>query len=229
MNARCEEFRAELEAALAGASGALARLASQAHAGECPACRAELARELALDALLDRAPAPAAPSSLARRVLAALAPQRSTPLPDDGELDELLARVPAPRAPAALSRRVLHALAPVRAPRGRRSDWRPGRRPGRRQWLVAAAAMLLGWLALWIWVARRPAEERPGLVDVPEEPEALEADEELVLYTVERWELLNDADLDLWLASLDPLDELFIEYTDGETLLEEGPARARKE
>lgn len=223
---RCEEFRTELEAALAGASGALARLASHPHARECATCRAGHARELALDALLDRATHEegplAVPPGLARAVLASVAPLRSMPEPqDERELDELLAAVPAPRAPAALSRRVLHALAPVRAPRRRR--------PGRSQWLVAAAAVVLAWLALWAWKSRAPEGVGPGLVDVPEVPDPLEADEELVLYAVERWELLDDADLDLWLASLDPLDELLIEYGGGETLLEEGPERAREE
>jgi hypothetical protein len=43
---------------------------------------------------------------------------------------------------------------------------------------------------------------------------ALEADAELLAYVAERWELLHDADLDVWLASLAPLDELLVEYAD---------------
>ncbi|NOT30906.1 MAG: hypothetical protein HOP15_10710, partial [Planctomycetes bacterium] len=47
----------------------------------------------------------------------------------------------------------------------------------------------------------------------------LETDEELLAYTVERWELVHDEDLDVWLASLDPVDELLLEYD--ESLLQD--------
>ena len=41
----------------------------------------------------------------------------------------------------------------------------------------------------------------------------LEQDDELVAYALERWELLHDDDLDLWLASLDPDAQVLMEYS----------------
>jgi hypothetical protein len=220
----CAPFRVELERALAGAPGALARLARHEHARACAACRAELSRDL--DGLLERLPAPAAPPALAREVLARLADERAPAVAravspsdglDPGDLESLLGQVPAPRVPAGLAARVLEGLAPERA--------EPRRRLARRGWLASAAAVAAS-LALWGWsVLRSPARN----VELAQGTGAdLEADEELLIYAVERWELLQDEDLDLWLASLDPVDELLIEYADGEPWLDDG-SRATSE
>jgi hypothetical protein len=71
------------------------------------------------------------------------------------------------------------------------------------------------------WWGRRPepvAPPDPELARV-----VLEGDEELLEYAVENWELLHDEDLDLWLASLAPLDELLIELADEPSWIETAP------
>lgn len=222
----CVHFRVELERALASSPGALAPLARHAHARSCAECRAELAREGALEALLARLPAPEAPPALAQRVLECLADERVGAVPpaahpghgaqEETELDELLARLPVPRAPVGLAGRVLKRVAPARVPA------RPG--SARRAWLLLAAAVLLGGLTTWAWSMLRPAAPR---VDLAQGTDAeLEAEEELLAYAVERWELLQDEDLDLWLASLDPVDELLIEFAADETWLDDGTHEA---
>ncbi len=224
MSTACERFRVALEHALAGGPERLTSLGCDEHAQACAVCRAELARERGLERLLARVPVPEAPAELSRRVLAGLAAARrapgTEPVPTDepgapeerDELDELLANVPAPLAPPGLASRVLAALASARAAR-------PARVSRRASWLVAAG--LLAAAALWAWWQRPDPATPPALVHESERgPELdLESDEELLAYAVEHWELLHDADLDVWLASLDPLDELLLEYD--ELLLED--------
>jgi hypothetical protein len=219
----CAPFRAELERALAGPAGELARLARHEHVLACGSCRAELARERDLERLLDRLPAPAVPSALARRVRARLANERGEPLavaddtePAESELEKLLERVPAPRVPAGLGERVLRGVAAEREARRAK--------PERRAWLLVAAAVLLAALALWGWNALPRVAPRGEVAQGA--PAMLEDDEELVAYAVERWELLHDEDLDLLLASLDPADELLIEYAVDESWLEDGSGEA---
>src|SRR5262249_53591163 len=89
----------------------------------------------------------------------------------------------------------------------------------RRPLLLVAAAVILAGLTTWILF--RPAARRIETVQAPD----LESDEELLTYTVEHWELLHDDDLDVWLASLDPTEELLIEYADGATWLDDGDNR----
>jgi len=218
MSTECKRFRAALEDAAGGPPERLAALADDSHVRACDACRRELARERGLERLLDAVPAPEAPAGLSRRVLAALASERSKAAArehghehdaaeGERELDELLARVPAPVVPAGLAARVLAGLAPVRAPRATR--------PVSLRRLVLVAAVVLVALGLWAWTKQRARREEAQLVD--QSDAALESDEELLAYTVERWELLHDEDLDVWLASLDPVDELLIdEYADGD-------------
>ncbi|HEX6882636.1 MAG TPA: hypothetical protein VF530_04590 [Planctomycetota bacterium] len=208
MSTSCAEFRIALEAALAGPEGRRAALAQDAHVAACAGCRAELAREQRLERALAAVPAVVVPPALARRVLARLAPERDAA---GGELDELLARVPPPTVPAGLAGAVLAGLAPERA-RARRG---PSGRLGPAWLLAAAAGLVLGWLLL----ARRaaPAEIRHELARAAL---ALEADEELLAYALEHWELLHDEDLDLWLASLDPVDELLMEVAGEEPWLD---------
>src|SRR6185503_16018180 len=99
-------------------------------------------------------------------------------------------------------------------------------RSSRRSWVWGLAAGLLVGLGFWGWTMARAAAPR---VDLAQGTGAeLEADEELLTYAVERWELLQDEDLDLWLASLDPVDELLIEYAADETWLDDGAHEARK-
>jgi hypothetical protein len=197
----CADFRAELEEALAGPEQRRAALARHAHVATCASCRSELVREERLERLLAHAPTPEAPRELATNLLRRLEPTRG-PAGDPGdELDEYLARVPAPIVPKELADRILTSLAPARRPR---RAW-----AGRLVLLALAAAVLLAW----ILVARRarPEEIRAELARAAVE---LEADEELLVYALERWELLHEDDLDLWLASLDPLDECLMEVAD---------------
>lgn len=228
----CADFRFALERALGSSRGALARLEQHEHVRSCAACRTELRREARLDALLEIQPAPAIPPALAQRILARLEGERSpvgsSALPeragredaelDDTELDELLGRLPRPRVPAGLAERVLEGVKEAREPRRARSAWRV--------WSLGIAAGLLVGLGFWYWNASRPEAPR---VDLALGSNAdLEADEELLTYAVERWELLQDEDLDLWLASLDPVDELLIEYAADETWLDDGAHEERK-
>lgn len=229
MSTDCTRFRAELEEALARPSGALLRLADTAHARGCDECRQELARELGLERLLARVPVPQVPPALARRVLAGLAGDRlaaESLVPEidalandvlaNVELEQLLGSVPAPVVPAGLAGRVLVGLAPARTPALKPRSRRP------RLWLAAAG--LLAAAALWAWNARRPSRALPEVVQGSrlELDTDLETDEELLAYAVEHWELLHDEDLDVWLASLDPVDELLMEYSDDEGLFADG-------
>lgn len=228
MSTSCAEFRSLLEEVQAGGQDARALLGDDAHARTCNACRAELARELALDRLLAGLPAPATPAALAHGVLAALAAERARPTPaaeasavdslaaDLGEFEELLGELPAPRIPGGLSERVLAGVAHARPAR-------PRRRFG---WLLAVAASLAA-VALWSWNASRGDEAR--LEVAQGEPLDLEQDSDLLAYAVEHWELLHDEDLDVWLASLDPLDELLLEYAGDETWPEDGETSASPE
>lgn len=222
MKTACTRFRSELERSVGGPRAAWERIAQDEHARACVACRAELAREMNLERLLGHDPEPLVPAGLSGRVLAALASQRTGHASseeghvhqDTDGLDELLERVPAPHVPADLAERVLRGVAPERRPPLPRVS----------VWLAVAAVVLAG-LALWSWSAFRTQEKELELA-----ASELEADPELLAYAVEQWELLNDADLDVWLASLDPLDELLLEYADGEVWrdeIEEAPTVGR--
>lgn len=223
MNA-CEVFLAELTEALAGAGGRLELLAAAPHARECASCARALRAERALERLLARVPAPEAPAGLAARVRAGLARVSAVPpaVPitypqSEPELDALLVRAGAVEVPPGLAKGVLRGLAPERARL---------RRPGRI--LALAAAVLLLALGGWAWWTARerfgPRAPGPIVVeefdplDIPLPPDdaTLEDDAELVAYALENWELLNDAEFEVWLASLDPLDQLLIENADDE-------------
>lgn len=217
MNTPCATFRAELEEALAGPAGRLEALAANAHARGCASCRAELGRERELEACLERDPEPELPAGLAPRTLARLAEARRE-AHEQARLDRLLERDAPPTPPVGLARRILHRLAPARSEPIRSGPASaPTRRPRGR--LVAAAAVLLA-LGLWGWRALRPAPAaapEPRVTEVPADDEA-----ELLAYALDNWELLQDEDLDLWLASLDPLDQVVLEYADGDLWNESG-------
>jgi hypothetical protein len=222
MNPECVPFRTALERALSGPSAAFFELARDPHLAACAVCRAELAREERLECALTQVPAPETPRGLAQRMLSGLAAARAAEAfgaessepgalePD--ELDELLARVPAPRTPPGLAAGVLAGLAPAR------------RKPrARRRWFLAAAAAVLAASLFW-WRSGAPTPAEPGAVVVNPE---LESDEDLLAYAVENLDLLQDDDLDVWLASLDPVDEFLMRIDDDPTWLDE-PAAAKK-
>jgi len=215
MKSPCDVFRAELERLVAASDAGLEALGRSEHALACAACRSAWSAELGLERLLVAVPPPAVPVGLAARVLAGLERRRA-----DAALDALLEQVPPPAVPPGLARRVLAGVAPARRPRRRLGVW------------LAAAAVLLVGLALWTW----------RTVPVPVESlelaaGELEADPDLIAYAVEQWEVLHDEDIDVWLASLDPLDELLLEVAaDGELWPEdeglgapEAPARGARE
>ena len=220
----CELFLAELTEALAGPRARLAALAAEPHVRECAACARHLCAERALERLLARVPAPETPAGLAERLRAGLARASAVPplMPltyqePEPELDTLLVRAGAVEVPPGLAQGVLRGLAPERARL---------RRPGRI--LALAAAVLLLSLGGWAWWTARerfgPRLPGPLVVeefdplDIPLPPDGaeLEQDAELVAYALEHWELLNDAEFEVWLASLDPLDQLLIENADDE-------------
>jgi len=216
MSTGCAEFRIALEAALAGPARRRETLAADPHLASCASCRAELAREQRLERALAALPEVPAPPALARRLLARLAPERATGGGELDELDELLARVPQPRVPPGLAGTVLAGLAPERA-RAHRRGWSGRGGWSSQAWLLAAAAgLVLGWLLL----VRRAAPDEIRQEELARAALALEADEELLAYALERWELLHDEDLDLWLASLDPVDELLMEVAGEEPWLD---------
>jgi hypothetical protein len=203
----------------------------------CARCRALLLSEEALEAVLASLPEPELPPRLAQRLLARLAPERAPTLEGLLELDRvraapglpervlaglaearasavgergldlLLERVPAPAVPDGLAARVLAATRPAPA-RPRFAVLRAAL-----PWTAGlAAAGLLGVLA---WRAARPAREEiapaPGLRSAANAPNAPNAtrDAELLaaLDVLERWDLLVDDDVALFLASVDPVEE----------------------
>lgn len=212
----CQDFRARLARLFEGAPGTL-DAAGRAHWLDCPDCRARFENEEALERLLrdDRADAP---PGLAAAVLARLEPARA-----DAALDELLESVVV-TAPEGTAQRVLAGLVGARR--------RERRALVARRALVGVAAVAALLFVLWRWSVRpEPAIAPADLVDVPPvepsiDPADLDQDEELVAYAVERWELLMDDDVDLWLASLDPLDQARIELLDDVTLDESAPPPA---
>ena len=216
MNAECGPFRAELELALTGSRAAFERLGDHEHIHACAPCRAEHERERRLERLLERLPGPDVPARLSSRLMASLKRARSeveSSLAGSGdlasaELDELLSRLPAPRVPADLAGRVLAGTVEARTSRalGAAFRWRH---------LLVAAALLVA-LGVVLWRSRSSGEVEPVHTTAN-----LEADEELLIYAVERWELLHDDDLDVWLASLDSLDELLMEVSDDEDWLDQ--------
>jgi len=210
----CPEFRAELARLGSRPVAPVAPVTLDAHWRTCDECRALVERDEALVRLLDVGPAPA-PSGLSARVLAGLSAARAEDA-REARLDALLDQLAAPELPPELARRVLLALAPARR-----------RRDLRRPVLVAAAAVLVAALGFFAWRARTGAPGAPGLVQREPELRELEGDEELVAYALERWDLLTDDDVDLWFASLDPLDEVLLEYAGPEALRDFDPETKR--
>ena len=223
MKAACQSFRDALER-LRAEGEELARLAADPHArASAPtgaaAVRGEVARDERLDGLLARWSLPAAPAGLARRVLAGVEPERARdPVSGDAEIDDLLERDAGIRTPAGLSARVLAGLA------AERPALRPASPRRFRRAVLVAAAVALVFAARYAW---RSGERQEALL-APRAPETAESagtdteSEELLVYALERWDLLHDDDLDVWLASLDPVDEMLVELADGGNEATEG-------
>ena len=205
----CEDFRARFEEARSAGKPVGADGTCREHLLLCPQCLTWLEQEEALEDVLGALEEPLPPVQLAARVLAALAPARAArelPRPISAQvearLDELLELVPSPSPPAGLARRVLARLAGERPPR---------QRPLRaRTLLFVAAGIALVAFGLWSW--RRHTGQRPEQAIAGVAPDGTpEADEELVSYALENWELVTSEDLDLWLGGLDPLEQELIE------------------
>ena len=117
MSPACRDFRRRLGQALSGRArpdrpdrpGGLGALSWHEHLLGCADCRALLAAEEALEALLGSLPEPTLPQDLAERVLARLELARA-----EQALDELLDRHDELAVPAELSSAVLAALRPHR-------------------------------------------------------------------------------------------------------------------
>jgi hypothetical protein len=216
----CREFRAALAAALGDGPRAASGLGWHEHLLGCESCRALLASEEALDALLATLPEPAlepgaaarvlarladeldglldappagAPHGLSARVLAGLREERSA-----AALDALLGRWEREPAPADLAARTLARLRPARrAPARRRAALR----------LAAAALLFLGLAAGWRALREPAREPAPDpLVDGAPPPGLLEA-----LDLLESWELLTDPSLEVALTGLGEAEALLLE------------------
>lgn len=235
MTAACRSFRRELERVLERAQP-LVELSWSEHLLGCEACRALLEEEEALEALLGSLPEPALPADLAERVLARLRANRTAGDP----LDSVLETVGAPQVPGALAANLLDALQLDRAlellpepevPPGLAQRTLLGLRRHRRSrrpqlWLAAAAAvLLLGWAGASLFnrdeVQRRPSEL---VAERRVEPGVAPEDEALLEYldVLEDWELLVSEDLDVMLSSLDPVDEMLLDWTESSDGPEEG-------
>jgi hypothetical protein len=225
----CRDFRSALEAALSRGARAARALGWHEHLLGCAGCRALLASEEALEALLESLPEPHLEAGLNARVLARLALERAREA--DG-LERLLGELPAP-APRGISARVLAGLRAERtdaaldtllarwsvepAPaelaartlaRLRRARRTPARRRVALQLaagLFAAVGLGLGWRA-WRAVSETPQPAPAPLVEHAPSTELLEA-----LDLLESWELLNDPSLDVALTSLDEADAILLE------------------
>lgn len=248
----CNDFRLRLEQTLLGQPDPerASRLAWHEHLNGCPACRAILEAEEALEHFLASLPAPTLPADLTARVLARLSAEREAVLDELLELDEvasapdlsdrvlaglgedrareaelrrldtLLARVEAPDTPVDLPDRVLHGLAKARTPRSRLALLRGGGITVRASVGAAAAAALV--LIFSLWKLGQGADEGQDfrraddvVVEVRPEPQTRggdfesEPDREMLaaLDVLEEWDLLLDEDIDVLLASLDPVEE----------------------
>jgi hypothetical protein len=174
--------------------------------------------EARLDALLELDVA-APPGDLARSVLAGLRGERvgaarAAAVDPERALDRLL-ELDVATPPADLARRVLAGLA---AQRTHGSPARVAPRPhGLRRlagWALPIAAGVLVGLGGWaLWHAGSGDGPAPDtqIAGVEPDPELLAA-----LDVLEEWDLLMDMeqDLDLLFSTLDPADELLLEYQD---------------
>lgn len=182
-----------------------------------------------LDALLALPELEPAPGDLAGDVLAALRPhrRRARDEREDAALDRLLDRVPAPAVPAGLADRLLRGIeAHRRRPRPTLVSARP-------TVIAAAAALLIAlgtatWLSWAHWPAggldgpsggQETAGTEPSRPLAPQSPGEMlgEPSDELLasLDLLESWDLLTGDDLELALASLDPVDQVLLELEGG--------------
>ncbi len=195
----CELFRGRLESALGSAPdpGKLSVLGWQEHLFACQDCRRLLAKEEALEVLLEALPKVELPERLAERVLARLVAARSEDLilSPEGALDRLLDRDLVPQAPAGLGARVIASLEKERAHGTELISLS-------HRWSWAAAALVLFSLGAWLLVYWGPdstgeSEESAGLEDIEVDPDLLAS-----LEVLENWELLLSDDVDVLIGGL---------------------------
>jgi predicted anti-sigma-YlaC factor YlaD len=165
---------------------------------------------VSLDALLERDAAFATPENLAARILAGLEKSRGAAAAQALDpLDRLLDRAGGVTVPPALERRVLAALAAERAPARRPVlAWR------RSAWTLAAAAVLVVTLVVWLANRREEADVRP--ITAQNEPTAAPDTQMLAaLDVLENWDLLMESDdVDALISTLGTADEVLLDYQD---------------
>jgi hypothetical protein len=179
--------------------------------------------EADLDRLLERDEETLAPASLAARVLAGLERERelvharaNDPRAVD-PLDALLDRGRDVRVDPALPRRVLERLAPAR---------RPIARPFvllRPAWAIALAASLAVALLAWAMWPKKAEVKHTDVVqngvrsthtNDTEVASAPDAQMLAALEVLENWDLLMQGDVDVLLSTIEPADEVLLEYAD---------------
>lgn len=169
---------------------------------------------VSLDALLERDAEFAAPNELAARVLAGLEQSRTAEVARvDDALDRLLDRAGDVAVPERLGRRVLAALASERAPARRKVlAWR------RSTWALAAAAVLVVSLVVWLAKRREGVDVRPIIVqDQPTTTPTATPDAQMLaaLDVLENWDLLMQSDdVDALLSTIGTADEVLLDYQD---------------
>lgn len=176
-----------------------------------------------LDALLDRDHV-TVPSNLARRTIARLADARQESTLALAKatvgLDALLDRAARVDVPRALGRRVLAGLAAERTVAPQRA-FALVRSP----WMYAAAGLLVATLLAWtLWRKGEPAV-KPDFVNGPgprsemrgnDRSTATVPDAQMLaaLDVLENWDILMVNDVDVLLSTIEPADEVLLDYED---------------
>lgn len=172
--------------------------------------------EISLDALLERDAEFVPPGDLAARVLAGLEKSRGAEAARaDAALDRLLDRAGQVEVPRHLGRHVLTALA------AQRTVARPMLALRRSTWALAAAAVLLVSLVVWLAKRRDGVDVPPIIVqDQPSSTPAAAAatpDAQMLaaLDVLENWDLLMlSTDVDALLATIGTAEEVLLDYQD---------------
>lgn len=216
------ERDAEVEASPGLARQVLARLD-----GERRMARASAGDVDRLDPLLD-ANGVVVPRDLARRTLDRLASQRAAAFSTstvrdaggDARLDALLDRAAPVVIPRALGRHVLDGLSRHRTATPRRAFTLV-----RSSWAYAAAALLVASLLVWVFLRQGEPAVKPQLVNGTnprtgvgtndaEVATAPDAQMLAALDVLENWDLLMVNDVDVLLSTIEPADEVLLDYQD---------------